>query len=293
MRPFFLGRRGSVRWARGLAFALLPVLLAAGCSNSERGQVDANRLAPELLTIHPIVREAAPPCVSPSPDGHLAVGPRQNGDASLCLVLESAEVDARDLRSVVLQEAVSDENLDIAVTLNAKGSERFTNLAGRSIGRPLAIVSEGKLLAAPRVDSASTDGRFHISDIPRDQAVELVRKLGGDAIVPKPTAGSDSLRRATKLCENYVATIGNGAEVGLVLARTAGDITSASRRLLGHPTAPWDSLPADHFVASCSYTFPVASSTIRCPGGIVPAGGAVLIDDEGRTTTDLTVAGPC
>jgi hypothetical protein len=123
-----------------------------------------------------------------------------------------------------------------------------------------------------------------------------VRRLGGDPTVPEARPESNDIRRATKLCESYAETVGQGAEVGLVLARTAGDVTSASRQLLGHTTPPWDSLRADHFVASCGYTFPISSPTSRCRDGeIAPAGGAVLIDEEGRLTPDPTanVAGPC
>lgn len=223
-------------------------------------------------------------------------GPAEDGKITGCLVLGPPEIDARALRTVVVQEGASETNLDIAVRLNAQGTERFTNLAGRSLGRRLAIVSEGRLLAAPIVESVSTEGRFIISDIPRELAVELVGHLGGDAAVPKATADSNALRRATKLCDGYVATLGEGAEVVLVLPRTAGDVTRLARQLLGRTTPPWDSLPADHFVAGCSYTLPITSSTKRCRGGeIVPAGGAVLLDEEGRMTPDSTadLAAPC
>jgi hypothetical protein len=249
-----------------------------------------------LLTIHAVLGEVTPPCSSPSADGHTVVGPSEDGNVGGCLVLGPPEIDARDLRTVVVQEAASADALDIAVRLNAGGTERFTNFAGRSLGRPLAIVTDGKLLAAPRVESPSTDGRFTISGMPLDRAIEIVRRLGGDPAVPKATPESDGLQRATKLCEDYVTTLGQGAQVGLVLVRTAGNVTSTSRQLLGHTTPPWDSLPADHFVASCGYTFPIASSTTRCRGGeIAPASGAVLIDGEGRMTPDPTAnaAEPC
>ncbi len=287
------GRVGSVRH---LACALLAIALLAACGGNERGQVEASRLPAELLTIHPVLGELPSPCSSPSPDGHLVAGPAEDGKITGCLVLGPPEIDARALRTVVVQEASSETTLDIAVRLNAQSTDRFTNLAGRSIGRRLAIVTEGRLLAAPIVESISTEGRFIISGIPRERAVELVRRLGGDAAVPKASAEPNAVRRATKLCEGYVATLGQGAEVGMVLARTAGDVTRVSRQFLGRTTPPWDSLPADHFVAGCSYTFPITSSTKRCRGGeIVPAGGAVLLDDEGRMTPDPTadLAAPC
>ena len=278
-----------------LVCALVAVALLAACGRDERGHVQAGRLN-ALLTIHPVFGELPPPCSSPSPDGHPVAGPAEDGTITGCLVLGPPELDAGALRTVVVEEGASEANLDIAVRLNAQGTKRFTNLAGRSLGRRLAIVTEGRLLAAPIVESISTEGRFVIRDIPRERAVELVRRLGGDAAVPKATTESDALRRATELCEGYVAGLGEGAEVGLVLPRTAGDVTRVSRQLLGRATPPWDSLPADHFVAGCGYTFPITSSTKRCRGGeIVPAGGAVLLDEEGRTTPDPTadLAAPC
>jgi len=285
-----------VGFVRRLACALLALALLAACGNDERGKVQASRLQPELLTIHTVLGELPPPCSSPSPDGHPVTGPSEDGKRTGCLVLAPPEIDARSLSTVVVQEGRSEGDLDIAVRLDAKGTDRFTNLSGRSIGRPLAIVSDGRLLAAPNVNSVSTDGRIVISNIPRDRALDLVRRLGGDAEVPKATAESNSLQRATTLCEKYVATLGHGAEVVSVLVRTAGDVTRLSRKALGHTTPPWDSLPADHFVADCSYTFPITASTTRCRGGeIVPAGGAVLLDDEGRMTPDPTagIGGQC
>ena len=164
-----------------LGCAVLAVAVLAACKAGERGRVDSSRLAPELLTIHTVRREVA--------------GPSEDGRTSACLVIGPPEIDARDLRTVVLQEATSEGVLDIVVALNARGTQRFTNVAGRSLGRPLAIVSEGKLLAAPRVESALTEGVFHISSIPRDRAIEIVRRVGGDDTVPKPT-GPAELRPA-------------------------------------------------------------------------------------------------
>jgi len=279
-----------------LARTLLALALLGACGGGERGHVQANRLEPELLTIHAVLGERPPPCSSPSPDGHPVAGPAENGTITGCLVLGPPELDARSLRSVVVEAGASDATLDIAVRLNTQGMERFTNLAGRSIGQRLAIVSEGRLLAAPIVEAISTDGRFIISDVPRERAVQLVQRLGGDAGVPKATTKSNALRRATELCDGYVATLGQGAEVVLVLPRTAGEITRLTRGFLGGPTPPWDSLPADHLVADCSYTFPINSSTKSCPSGeIVPAGGAVLLDEDGRMTPDplANLSGSC
>jgi hypothetical protein len=285
-----------VRATRGLAVAIAAVALGAACGNGERGRVHSSRLAPEMLTIHAVLGELTPPCPSLSADGHPVVGPSEDGGTSGCLILAPPQIDARDLKTVVVQEGASEDHLDIAVRLNAAGTDRYTNLAGRSIGQRLAIVADGKLLAAPRVESPSTEGAFTISGLQRDRAIEIVRRLGGDPSIPKATPESDGIRRATKLCEDYVATVGQGAEVGLVLVRTAGDVTSASRQLLGRTTPPWDSLPADHVVASCGYAFPISSPTSRCRGGeIASRGGSVLIDEEGRVTPDPTAdrAGSC
>ena len=206
---------GRVSPVGRLACALVAVALLAACGSDERGQVQASRLKAELLTIHSVLGELPLPCSSPSPDGHPVAGPAEDGTITGCLVLGPPELDAGALRTVGVEEGASEANLDIAVRLNAQGTKRFTNLAGRSLGHRLAIVTEGRLLAAPIVQSVATEGRFIISDIPRERAVELVRRLGGDAAVPKATTESNALRRATELCDGYVATLGEGAEVGI------------------------------------------------------------------------------
>jgi hypothetical protein len=72
---------------------------------------------------------------------------------------------------------------------------------------------------------------------------------------------------------------------------TAGSIVAAAR-FYHQPTAPWDELPEDHFVASCSYSDPKAVAT--SPETICPNGDGVLLykptklfaDEDGRTSPD-------
>ena len=283
-------RRGSA------LLALVFGLLLAGCGDGEPGIVSASKLEPDLLTIHPVLSETTPPCSSPTPAGNVVVLKVEKGKPDACLALGASELTARDLRKVVLQEAVSGSEVEVALDLNEAGTERFSGLAAKSFGQRLAILTKGTLLSAPVIRSPDVEGQIIISGISRDAAVDLVQQLGGDATLPK-SSESSLLRRATSLCEASLPTAAPGAELSVLGVETAGKITSSARAHLGRTVPPWDSLPAEHFVASCTYTSPVTSSTRRCPNGvIVPASRSILVDSEGRVTDDPlrdSSADPC
>lgn len=280
-------RIGASGERRGFALLVLVFgLLLACCGDGEQGIVKASKLEPELLTIHPVLSETAPPCSSPTPSGNVVVLKVEKGKPHRCLALGASELTARDLRKVVLQEAFSGSEVEVALELNEPGTERFSSLAAKYVGQRLAILTKGTLLSAPVVQSPDMEGRIIISGISRDVAVDLVQQLGGDATLPK-SSESSLLRRASGLCEASLPTVAPGAELSVLGVETAGRITSSARALLGRAVPPWDSLPAEHFVASCTYTFPVNSSTRRCPNGvIVPDSRSILIDSEDRMTDD-------
>src|SRR5712691_2011869 len=76
------------------------------------------------------------------------------------LVRKVAAVTGRDLRSA---RPSLDENNRPAVsfTLNTEGAARFGKVTGENIGRDLAIILDGKVQSAPRIDGRITsDGRI-------------------------------------------------------------------------------------------------------------------------------------
>jgi preprotein translocase subunit SecD len=76
------------------------------------------------------------------------------------VVRRAAAVTGRDLRSA---RASLDENNRPAVsfTLNTEGSQKFGKVTGENVGRALAIILDGRVQSAPRIDSRITsDGRI-------------------------------------------------------------------------------------------------------------------------------------
>src|SRR5499425_3362183 len=86
--------------------------------------------------------------------------PGENGGTLYYLVRKAAAVTGRDLRSA---RPSLDENNRPAVsfTLNSEGAARFGKVTGENIGRDLAIILDGKVQSAPRIDGRITsDGRI-------------------------------------------------------------------------------------------------------------------------------------
>ena len=86
--------------------------------------------------------------------------PGDTANTSYYLVRKVAAVTGRDLRNA---RASLDENNQPAVsfTLNNEGGRKFGNVTGDNVGRQLAIILDGRVQSAPRIDSRiSTDGRI-------------------------------------------------------------------------------------------------------------------------------------
>jgi preprotein translocase subunit SecD len=115
----------------------------------------------------------------------------------------AAAVTGRDLRSA---RPTLDENNQPAVsfTLNSQGGQKFGKVTGENIGRQLAIVLDGRVQSAPRIDGRiSTDGRISGSFTQQEaQDLSLVLRSGSlpasltylEERVIGPTLGADSIR---------------------------------------------------------------------------------------------------
>ncbi len=82
------------------------------------------------------------------------------GTTMYYMVRRAAAVTGRDLRSA---RPSLDENgrPAVAFTLNSEGASKFGKVTGENIGRSLAIILDGKVQSAPRIDSRITnDGRI-------------------------------------------------------------------------------------------------------------------------------------
>jgi preprotein translocase subunit SecD len=122
---------------------------------------------------------------------------------SYYVVRSAAAVTGRDLRSA---RPTLDENNQPAVSfsLNTEGGRKFGKVTGENIGRQLAIILDGRVQSAPRIDSRiSTDGRITGSFTQQEaQDLSLILRSGSlpakltylEERVIGPTLGADSIR---------------------------------------------------------------------------------------------------
>ena len=82
------------------------------------------------------------------------------GSTVYYMVRKAAAVTGRDLRSA--RPSLDENNRPaVAFTLNSEGAAKFGKVTGENIGRALAIILDGKVQSAPRIDSRITsDGRI-------------------------------------------------------------------------------------------------------------------------------------
>lgn len=92
----------------------------------------------------------------------------------------------------------------VSLEFNAEGAKKFYNTTLRSVGRPLAIILDGKIISAPNVNEAISGGRAQISGSFSVQEMrDLVLKLRAGALpvpievvenkVVGPTLGADAI----------------------------------------------------------------------------------------------------
>jgi preprotein translocase subunit SecD len=124
-------------------------------------------------------------------------------NTSYYLVRKVAAVTGRDLRNA---RPSLDENNQPAVsfTLNNEGGRKFGQVTGDNIGRQLAIILDGRVQSAPRIDSRiQTDGRITGSFTNEEvQNLSLILRSGAlparlDYLSERtigPSLGADSIR---------------------------------------------------------------------------------------------------
>ena len=128
----------------------------------------------------------------------------QAGGTVYYLVRKVAAVTGRDLCTA---RPSLDENNQPAVSFSLnqrKGARKFGRVTGENIGRQLAIILDGRVQSAPRIESRITDdGRIHGS-FTQEEASDLSLKLRSGALPASlsyleertvgPTLGADSIR---------------------------------------------------------------------------------------------------
>jgi preprotein translocase subunit SecD len=129
--------------------------------------------------------------------------PGDTANTMFYLVRKVAAVSGKDLRNA---RPTIDENNQAAVsfTLNTDGGRRFGTVTGENIGRQLAIVLDGRVQSAPRIDGRiTTDGRITGSFTQEEvQNLSLILRSGAlpaslsylEERTIGPSLGADSIR---------------------------------------------------------------------------------------------------
>lgn len=110
--------------------------------------------------------------ILPMADGSMAVAVRKVGGVSG--------------KRVVKAEAGTDESIGqpmVMVTFDAAGASKFAQLSGANVGKPLAIVLDGKVLSAPVIYEPITGGQAQISGgFTSEEASQLAVALQSGAL---------------------------------------------------------------------------------------------------------------
>ena len=152
----------------------------------------------QMVDVENSVQEAMAGAIPP--DSELIEGAPDSGQA-FYLVKRRVLVSGENLTKA---EVTSDQNNQTAIgfRFDGAGARRFGEATAANIGRPFAIILDGKVISAPRINSAITGGSGIIEgSFTIEQASEMVNLLNGGALpaplnvierrtVTAPTAGT-------------------------------------------------------------------------------------------------------
>jgi preprotein translocase subunit SecD len=147
--------------------------------------------------------------VNGQPPGGMEVVPGTTGGTGemagtvYYLLRRGQSVSGRDLRNA--RPSVDSNNRPaVSFTLNTDGARRFGEITGNNIGRQLAIVLDGRVQSAPRIDGRiTTDGQiFGVFTSEEVQNLSLILRSGAlpaqltylEERIIGPSLGADSIR---------------------------------------------------------------------------------------------------
>jgi SecD/SecF fusion protein len=80
----------------------------------------------------------------------------------------------KDIHSVILQESSIDGSYDLLITFSKEGHESWARMTRENIGRNIAIVLQGKVATAPKVQMEIRQGKCQITgDFSKSEAIEI------------------------------------------------------------------------------------------------------------------------
>ncbi len=150
------------------------------------------------------------------------------------LVDKQRTVTGRDLKNARPSRGRLNEPI-VEFSLNPEGSEKFSELTGSNIGKPLAIVLDGRITSAPRINARIRDSGIIEGGFTEDSAQDLATVLRSGALPASityleertvgPSLGRDSIEKSiiagvvgTALVILYMLVIYNLSGLNAVLA---------------------------------------------------------------------------
>ena len=111
--------------------------------------------------------------VHPEPADGLVVGITEEGET---LYLGPVELSDRHLATIDLKSGPFDGSLMIEIALTEEGADRIRAVSSRHRGERLAVLVDGRVVAAPRIEDELGD-RFVVRGTP-DSVTTIARRLG-------------------------------------------------------------------------------------------------------------------
>ncbi len=141
------------------------------------------------------------------PDDEIVPGSREKFGGQIYFALKSqATVTGSDLQEVQVEGNQYGQPV-VGFQLSALAGQRFRKLTGQHIGEPLAIVLDGNVISAPKINAEIGDRGIIEGNFTPQEAQELVFQLKSGALpaIPKfaeertvgPSLGLESIRKGT------------------------------------------------------------------------------------------------
>jgi len=144
-------------------------------------------------------------------DMQLLRGDPKRAQGGYYLVSRVAAVTGKDLRNA--RRSVDEwNNPAVSFSLNADGARRFEKVTGENIGKPLAIILDGKVQSAPTINARISDSGIITGRFSLEEAEDLAVVLRAGAL----PAGIKSLENRTIGPSLGVDSIRSGLLAGLI-----------------------------------------------------------------------------
>jgi preprotein translocase subunit SecD len=162
--PGDAGRSAAQEVTMFVSATVLVISLALTCSFGQMREDSRSRFELRLAEVEPVV-------------GLLEAGV-PHSDAKIYLHTD-AIISDRDILEVNVIDGDTPDTRSIEILVTKDGAERLEKASRAHIGKPIAVLLEGKIYTAPQVQSELT-APIVVSGVPREEAERIARLLRGN-----------------------------------------------------------------------------------------------------------------